>query len=115
MNRYLDVKIKPDAEMPENWLLNKVYTKLHKAIFDLLATDIGISFPQAKIKLGCIIRIHSTQKKLQQLQSLNWLGGLSSYCIVSEILLIGTVAILLNPKRLNFPSTDCSCSFPKLI
>jgi CRISPR-associated endonuclease Csy4 len=43
MNRYLDVKIKPDAEMPENWLLNKVYTKLHKAIFDLLATDIGIS------------------------------------------------------------------------
>jgi CRISPR-associated endonuclease Csy4 len=88
MNRYLDVKIKPDAEMPENWLLNKVYTKLHKAIFDLLATDIGISFPQAKIKLGCIIRIHSTQKKLQQLQSLNWLGGLSSYCIVSEILFV---------------------------
>ncbi|MDC9727690.1 MAG: type I-F CRISPR-associated endoribonuclease Cas6/Csy4, partial [Candidatus Thioglobus sp.] len=56
MSYYLDVQIKPDAEMLENWLLNKVYTKLHKAIFDLNATDIGVSFPQVKVKLGCIIR-----------------------------------------------------------
>jgi CRISPR-associated endonuclease Csy4 len=86
MNNYLDIQIKPDAEMQENWLLNKVYTKLHKAIFDLSATDIGISFPQVDKRLGCIIRIHSTQERLQQLQGLNWLGGLSGYCKVSEVL-----------------------------
>jgi CRISPR-associated endonuclease Csy4 len=68
MNRYLDVKIKPDAETPENWLLNKVYTKLHKAIFDISATDIGVSFPQVEIKLGDVIRIHSIQDGLNKLQ-----------------------------------------------
>ncbi len=86
MNYYLDIKIKPDAEMQENWLLNKVCTKLHKAIFDLSATDIGISFPQSDKKLGCIIRIHSTQGRLNKLQNLNWLGGLSGYCKVGDIL-----------------------------
>lgn len=86
MNSYQDIKIQPDAEMRENWLLNKVYSKLHKAIFDLLATDIGVSFPQVTIKLGDVVRIHSTQERLQQLQSLNWLGGLSGYCKVSEVL-----------------------------
>lgn len=86
MNYYLDVKIKPDAEMRENVLLNKVCTKLHKAIFGLKSTDIGISFPQVKIKLGRVIRIHSTQDRLNELQKLNWLGGLSGYCKVSDIL-----------------------------
>ncbi len=86
MNYYLDIKIKPDAEMQENWLLNKVCTKLHKAIFDLSATDIGISFPQSDKKLGCIIRIHSIQGRLNKLQNLNWLGGLSGYCKVGDIL-----------------------------
>jgi CRISPR-associated endonuclease Csy4 len=86
MNYYQDIKIQPDAEIRESWLLNKVYSKLHKAIFDLSATDIGISFPQVKIKLGDVVRIHSTQERLQQLQNLNWLGGLSGYCKVGEVL-----------------------------
>ncbi|SFV51919.1 CRISPR-associated protein, Csy4 family [hydrothermal vent metagenome] len=86
MNYYLDIKIKPDAEMRENVLLNKVYTKLHKAIFDLNANDIGVSFPSVKVKLGDVVRIHSTQNKLNELQNLNWLGGLSGYCKVSDIL-----------------------------
>lgn len=86
MNYYLNVQIKPDAEMQENWLLNKVYTKLHKAIFDLSAADIGVSFPEVKIKLGDVIRIHSAQNRLNELQNLNWLGGLSGYCKVSDIL-----------------------------
>lgn len=86
MNYYQDVAIHPDAEMRENVLLNKVYQKLHKAIFNLKANDIGVSFPQAKVKLGCVIRLHSTQNRLQVLHTLNWLGGLSGYCKISEIL-----------------------------
>lgn len=81
MNYYLDIKIKPDAEMQENWLLNKVCTKLHKAIFDLSTTNIGISFPQSDKKLGCIIRIHSTQGRLNKLQNLNWLGD---YLVIAK-------------------------------
>jgi CRISPR-associated endonuclease Csy4 len=85
MDFYIDIKIQPDAEMRENVLLNKVYAKFHKALFDLQACDIGVSFPEYKIKLGRTLRIHSTQERLNELQQLNWLGGLSGYCKVSTI------------------------------
>lgn len=86
MNSYIDIEIKPDAEMRENVLLNKVYTKLHKALCDLMATDIGVSFPKYKVILGKILRIHSSHQKLSQLMNENWLGGLTGYCVIGDIL-----------------------------
>jgi len=80
MDHYIDVTIKPDAEMRENVLLNKVYTKLHKALCTLQATDLGVSFPKYTVKLGKVLRIHGTSKRLMELQDLNWLGGLVGYC-----------------------------------
>ncbi len=85
MDYYIDIRILPDAEMRENVLLNKVYTKFHKALTTLHAEDIGISFPGYKVKLGKILRIHGKRKKLEKLQKLHWLGGLSGYCNISEI------------------------------
>jgi CRISPR-associated endonuclease Csy4 len=72
MTRYQDLELLPDVELPIFFIRNKVYTKLHKAIFDLNASDIGVSFPQAKERLGCVIRIHSTKDRLNELQKLNW-------------------------------------------
>jgi CRISPR-associated endonuclease Csy4 len=86
MKYFIDITIKPDAEMRENVLMNKVYTKLHKAISDLKSTCIGISFPEYKVLLGRKIRLHSNSSMLNDLQGLNWLGGLSGYCQLSEIL-----------------------------
>ena len=85
MDHYIDIALKPDAEMRENVLMNKVYTKLHKALFDLKNNRIGVSFPEYRIKLGKLIRIHGDQAMLNDLQGLNWLGGLSGYCKVSDI------------------------------
>lgn len=85
MNHYIDIQIQPDAEMRENELLNKVYAKFHKALFDLQSDDIGVSFPEYRVTLGKTLRIHSIQSRLSELQALNWLGGLSGYCKVSEI------------------------------
>lgn len=85
MNHYIDLNIKPDAEMRENVLLNKVVTKLHKALHDLKSTDIGISFPEVGKRLGKTLRIHGKADKIQELQSTNWLGGLIGYCDISEI------------------------------
>ena len=82
----MDIKLKPDAEIRENVLMNKVYTKLHKALCDMQATNIGISFPNHKIKLGNVIRAHSVDLRLKELQGSNWLGGLVGYCEISEIL-----------------------------
>lgn len=85
MQHYIDVRIKPDAELRENVLLNKVYTKLHKALCDLKSTDIGVSFPEYKIRLGCVIRIHAMEMRLEALQQGDWLGGLIGYCAISAI------------------------------
>jgi CRISPR-associated endonuclease Csy4 len=95
MNHYQDIKIFSDAECNLAFLRNKIYQKLHKAIFDLATTKIGVSFPNSKenqkdtlpnILLGDTIRIHSNKAKLQQLQNLNWLGGLVGYCKISDVL-----------------------------
>ena len=85
MDHYIDIRIQPDAEMRENVLLNKVYTKFHKALCTLNADDIGVSFPEYKIKLGRVLRIHGRAERLGKLQKLQWLGGLSGYCNISEI------------------------------
>ena len=85
MNHYIDILIKPDAEMRENVLLNKVYAKFHKALCTLKSTDIGGSFPRYKIILGNVLRIHGSEARLVELQAINWLGGLSGYCDMSAI------------------------------
>lgn len=85
MDSYIDVKIKPDSEMRENVLVNKVYTKLHKALHALNTNSLGISFPEYKILLGRVIRVHGSQSDLSKLQGLNWLGGLIGYCDITYI------------------------------
>jgi len=85
MDHYIDIRIQPDAEMRENVLLNLVFTKFHKALCDLGATDIGVSFPEYHLKLGKVLRIHGTEARLKTLQEKQWLGGLVGYCQVSDI------------------------------
>lgn len=85
MDHYIDIKIKPDAEMRENVLLNKVYSKLHKALFSLKSTDIGVSFPKYKVLLGDVLRVHGTEIKLSELQDTEWLGGLVGYCELTPV------------------------------
>jgi len=85
MNHYLDILLKPDAEMAVNRLLNIVYTKLHKALYDLKSTSIGISFPKYEVTLGNVLRIHGDKSNISDLQGLSWIGGMSGYCVVSEI------------------------------
>lgn len=85
MNHYIDVTIKPDAEMRENLLLNMLYSKLHKALIDLRSRTIGVSFPQYQVKLGKLLRIHGNSDCLQSLQQTDWIGGLVGYCDITPI------------------------------
>jgi CRISPR-associated endonuclease Csy4 len=86
MDHFIDIRIKPDDEMRENVLLNKVYTKFHKALCILESTDIGVSFPQFEVLLGRTFRVHGSLARLRELQDLQWLGGLLGYCDVDDIL-----------------------------
>ena len=85
MDSYIEIIIKPNAEIRKNVLLNKVYTKLHKALVTLNSDCIGVSFPQYNVLLGKVIRIHSHTVMLYNLEKLDWLGKLIEYCNVSKI------------------------------
>jgi CRISPR-associated endonuclease Csy4 len=86
MDSYIELRLKPDAEMREAELSSKVFTKFHKALVELNTDRIGISFPQVHVKLGLVFRIHGEETLLHDLQQLKWLGPLSGYCQLSDIL-----------------------------
>ena len=86
MNSYIEITIKPDAEMPLNWLLNAIYTKLHKALADASSTNLGVSFPKMKITLGDTLRLHGKVITLDRFTSSDCLGGLRGYYSLSPIL-----------------------------
>jgi CRISPR-associated endonuclease Csy4 len=91
MECYIDIQLKPDAEMPINRLLNNVYTKFHKVLCDLNSEQLGISFPAYKVLLGNQLRIHGSSADLTELQKLDWLGGIIGFCVVSQILNVPSV------------------------
>ncbi len=86
MDCYINLLLSADDEVPIYFIRNKILTKLHKSLHDQRQTSIGISFPNHKVKLGDVIRLHSDKKSLDTLQQNNWLGGLSGYCKVTDIL-----------------------------
>ena len=106
MSHYIDILIKPDDEMRENLLLNKVYSKLHKALFTLKSTEIGVSFPQYKVILGRVVRIYGTEAKLLELQETEWLGGLLGYCDVSLIRAIPSETVYRTVSRVQSNMTE---------
>jgi CRISPR-associated endonuclease Csy4 len=85
MNQYFDIEIKPDVEMQESQLLNFVYEKFHRELVRLRSDKVGVSFPDHKIKLGRIIRLHGNKEDLQNFQDLAWLGGMAGYSKVNDI------------------------------
>lgn len=85
MDSYMDIKLLPDAEIPASVLMNAIYTKLHKTLYDLKLTSIGISFPKYEVTLGNVLRIHGDKSNISDLQGLSWIAGMSDYCVVSEI------------------------------
>lgn len=85
MDYYIDIKIIPSQDNRESSLLSKVYTKFHQVLVQLKADSIGVSFPEFQLKLGKVIRLHGSFKNLDELNSLNWLGDLESFCRFGNI------------------------------
>jgi CRISPR-associated endonuclease Csy4 len=86
MDHYLDILILPDPEFSATILMNSLYTKLHKALYDNKSTSIGVSFPRYHVSLGNVLRIHGTISDLNKLMQQNWIGGMCGYCTISEIM-----------------------------
>ena len=82
MENYIDIKLKPVPELQESPLMNIVFTRLHNKIIEMKTEQIGVSFPEYKIKLGRILRLHGSEKSLQNFIDTSWLDEVAEYCEV---------------------------------
>jgi len=91
MDRYLDLKLRPEPEFPPTLLMNALLAKLHRALHDLRRDDIGISFPgiaQNPRHLGTHLRVHGNAQALDSLLALNWLSGMRDHVALGEMLTV---------------------------
>lgn len=44
MDHYIDIRLRPDPDFAPAMLMGALYNKLHRALFDLQAEDLGVSF-----------------------------------------------------------------------
>jgi CRISPR-associated endonuclease Csy4 len=85
MDYYLDIRLLPKKEIRENVLLNQIYSAFHKRLYDLKLTTIGVSFPEYRLKLGRLLRIHGRKEDLEKLEEKDWLGKYRDFCKIGTI------------------------------
>lgn len=88
MNYFIDIKLSPTKEIRENILLNQVYTSFHKRLYDLGSNNIAVSFPDYRLKLGTLFRIHGSKESLEKFIEKDWLGKYKEFCKVSTIAIV---------------------------
>ena len=85
MTHYIDIRLTPKKEIRESVLLNQLYSAFHKRLYDLKSKNIGVSFPEYRLKLGRLFRIHGSKEDLEQLQKKDWIGKYIEFYKVSAI------------------------------
>jgi len=85
MDCYIEIKLLQNPEFTLPILMNAIFTKLHKVLYDLNSTTIGVSFPNYNLTLGNILRLHGNEAQLNQMKTNSWIGTLSDYCVISSI------------------------------
>lgn len=88
MEHYINLRIRPDPEFSSPYLMNALFTKLHRALVELHSNDIGVSFPdvdETRPTLGNILRLHGSSDRLQALMARQWLNGMRDHLIVNEL------------------------------
>lgn len=84
---YIDITLLPDPEFSHAHLLGALVAKLHRALVQLGADDIGISFPGYSLRprsLGRVLRLHGGATILQSLMTEPWLQGMRDHVRVTE-------------------------------
>ena len=87
MNYYVEIHVAPDPEFPPAFLLNALFSKLHRALAAGQHQDIGVSFPAFKEgrrtqTLGNILRLHGARAALDTLMDSGWLRSMRDHVTV---------------------------------
>ena len=89
MNRYIDIRLRPDPEFPPQTLMNALFAKLHRGLVKLGSGQVGVSFPEVETPgifgLGQLLRLHGPTHELERLMAMNWLSGLRDLTDASDI------------------------------
>ncbi|MBK1726029.1 type I-F CRISPR-associated endoribonuclease Cas6/Csy4 [Halorhodospira neutriphila] len=87
MDHYLDIRLEPDPEFPAPTLMGALVSKLHRALVELGANDIGISLPEHERypPLGATLRLHGSVSRLQALMEIQWLKGMRDHVTLDGI------------------------------
>lgn len=85
---YVDIKLVPDPEFSQAFLLGALYTKLHRALVRMGAMGIGVSFPHYSTQprtLGSAMRLFGRENDLEMLLSTDWLRGMRDHTMLSPL------------------------------
>jgi len=97
MDRYLDIRLRPDPEFPATVLMSALFAKLHRGLVTLATERIGVSFPEVEkdtvVGLGERLRLHGAAAELERLMALPWLTGME------ELTHIGAIAAVPDGAR----------------
>ena len=86
---YIDITLLPDPEFSHAHLLGALLAKLHRALVQHSAGDIGTSFPQhvnaplSQRTLGSVLRLHGPQHALEALMAQDWLRGMRDHVVLT--------------------------------
>lgn len=80
MDAYTDLQLMPDPEFPATLLMNALFSKLHRGLFELGTGEIGVSFPAIERPgLGSILRLHASDAVLRDFINSGWLQGMHDH------------------------------------
>ena len=88
---YIDITLLPDPEFSHAHLLGALLAKLHRALVQHGAGDIGTSFPQhvnaplSQRTLGSMLRLHGPQHALEALMAQDWLRGMRDHVALTPL------------------------------
>ena len=107
MTHYLDIVLRPDPDFPTPMLMGALYSKLHRALAELGADDIGISLPAHKNGVqarrpGETLRVHGAADRLETLLATGWLNGMRDHVEVGEVFPIPGNAVHRTVRRRQF-------------
>lgn len=90
MDHYLDIRLLEAPEFAPQLLMGALVGKLHRALFDLEADDIGVSFPEHRVgvkkrTMGSLLRVHGSKQRLGQLLDTSWLSGMRDHITLGTV------------------------------
>lgn len=85
---FIDIRLLPDPEFSQAHLFGALMAKLHRVLVQLRCDDIGVSFPEYRLRprsIGAALRLHGGEAGLRALMAQPWLQGMRDHIAVAEV------------------------------